>query len=150
MRRLLPALLLAAGCAGAAKTEVRPPLAAADYPAGTPVWNFDFVLAEHPLGPKENVKITTLAATEDVSIHLIQVRTAVPLHVHEFSDENIYLIRGRGRLAIGREEYSVGAGDVIHVAKGKKHFFENKGREPAVVLSYYTPGFRDGDRRWIE
>jgi len=44
-----------------------------------------------------------------------------PLHRHPISDEILYFVEGRGECVVGRDTYSVKAGDLVFVPKNSPH-----------------------------
>ena len=56
------------------------------------------VVADNPLGPTENIKITTLGQGQGASHHLVQVRDRESPHVHKTHDGTVMMISGRGYL----------------------------------------------------
>lgn len=136
------ALLLSCVCAtaGAAQWLTVPgdgALAASDIEA---------LLAKHPLGAKENIKVVPLAKSEHSAQVLVQVRDREPLHYHADSDITVFLVRGRGRLRLDRREHPVAAGDVLHVPRGTIHAYINKGPEVGVAVVSYSPAPGPNDR----
>ena len=60
-------------------------------------------------------------------------------HVHETSDEVIYVIRGSGIVRSEGEEASFGAGVFMFNPSGVHHQHVNTGSEPLVMIFVYSP-----------
>ncbi len=60
--------------------------------------DIDKVIRENPLGPRENIKITPLGKTAEVSHHVVQIRDREVPHFHQFLDLTFVLLRVRGYL----------------------------------------------------
>lgn len=110
------------------------------------VFNIDSLLTVYPLAADDEARSEEIAWDSVSSMHLTQVRGAVNSHHHVLHSENIWVVRGAGRLVLGDQKYRVMAGDVIHVPKGTSHSFHNLGAVPTVVISVFSPGFDGKDR----
>jgi transcriptional regulator with XRE-family HTH domain len=74
---------------------------------------------------------------------ILPVNPAPPRpRVHE-GHEWMYVLRGRMRLIVGKQDVVLGAGEAIEFDTGLPHWFGNAGDEPAEVLSLFG---RPGDR----
>jgi mannose-6-phosphate isomerase-like protein (cupin superfamily) len=80
-----------------------------------------------------------------VSGRVIRVRAPIPLHVHEHSDELVYILAGSGVFTIAGKRIDVAPGAFTCVPRGTPHAFA-PGAQGTVAISLYTPAFRDGDR----
>ena len=114
--------------------------------AGPGVYDIDSLLQEHPLAKGQASRSDVIAWDSSSSVHLTQVETAVESHHHAAHDENVWIIRGAGRLTMGDQKLKVKAGQVIHIPRGTSHAFNNMGSNPAVVISVFSPGFDSKDR----
>jgi mannose-6-phosphate isomerase-like protein (cupin superfamily) len=133
-------LLLVVGLRGAAAeggTAVTP---------GVGVFDVDSLLMDHSLAPDQPMRTDQISHDSLSSVHLTQIRGVVESHRHLGHDENIWVIRGAGRLVVDGVKYKVAAGQVIHIPKGISHSFHNMGSKPAVVISVFAPGFDGKDR----
>ncbi|MBE0432121.1 cupin domain-containing protein [candidate division WOR-3 bacterium] len=54
----------------------------------------------------------------------------IPLHQHEDTEHEIFIVEGQGVLDNGREQIPVRAGDAIFVPAGEDHSFVNHTRQP--------------------
>lgn len=57
----------------------------------------------------------------------------MPLHTNTVEHEQ-YVLRGHARIGIGEETHEVHAGDVVFIAAGILHYYENIGNEPFEFL----------------
>jgi mannose-6-phosphate isomerase-like protein (cupin superfamily) len=80
-----------------------------------------------------------------VSGRVIRVRAPIPPHVHEHSDEVVYLLEGGGVFTVAGRAIEVSRGAFLCVPRGTPHSFV-PGVEGAVAISLYTPALREGDR----
>ena len=116
---------------------------------GTPgpgVYDIDSLLNEYTLTKGQSFRTDIIAWDSTSSVHLTQVETAVESHHHATHDENVWIIRGSGRLTLGDQKMKVKAGEVVHIPRGTRHAFHNLGSNPAVVMSVFSPGFDGKDR----
>lgn len=80
------------------------------------------------------------------SVSLIQIRQEVAPHLHEHSDETIYILEGGGKLLLNREWRDVREGMLIHIPRSVPHAFRNEAADGTWVLSTFTPPHVVGDR----
>jgi quercetin dioxygenase-like cupin family protein len=59
------------------------------------------------------------------NVYCIAPRQQNPLHRHPISDEILYFVEGRGECVVGRDTYSVKAGDLVFVPKDSPHSIRN-------------------------
>ncbi|HUU45334.1 MAG TPA: cupin domain-containing protein [Acidobacteriota bacterium] len=114
------------------------------------VFNIDSLLTVYPLAADQEARSEEIAWDSVSSMHLTQVRGVVRGHHHAHHSENIWVVRGAGRLVLGDQKYKVMAGDIVHIPKGTSHSFHNLGAVPAVVISVFSPGFDGKDRVYDE
>jgi mannose-6-phosphate isomerase-like protein (cupin superfamily) len=105
----------------------------------------DKVLAENPLGAKENIKITTLGQGQSASHHVVQVRDRETPHVHKIHDGTVMVVKGRGYLMIDNRRIDLSAGDIAYIPRGAVHYFVNTAGEPAVAFVVFSPPFDGKD-----
>jgi len=113
---------------------------------GAGVFDVDSLLMENPLGADQPVRTDEISHDSLSSVHLTQIRGAIESHRHLNHDENVWVIRGAGRLVVDGVKHKVAAGQVIHIPRGISHSFHNMGAKPAVVISVFAPGFDGKDR----
>lgn len=63
---------------------------------------------------------------------------SVPLHRHPKADEYFFVIRGKGKVTLGKEETDVESGYIIKATAGLPHQWKN-GSERLVLLSVLIP-----------
>jgi len=134
-------LVISGGCSG---FSVIPP-----DDAGRPPAVID-AMRELDKAPDQDLAVVTLVESSSESFHLIRVRDRVTPHIHEWSDETVYILQGEGDLLLDQEWRRVRAGMLIHVPKGVPHAYINRGATDTLVLSAYSPPFRQGDRVFLE
>ncbi|MBI5867754.1 MAG: cupin domain-containing protein [candidate division Zixibacteria bacterium] len=113
---------------------------------GFGVYDIDTLLMDHPLAADQPTRTDEIKHDSLSSIHLTQIRGVIQSHRHLAHEENVWVIRGSGRLVVDGVKYKVAAGQVIHIPKGASHSFYNMGAKPAVVISVFAPGFDGKDR----
>jgi mannose-6-phosphate isomerase-like protein (cupin superfamily) len=113
---------------------------------GAGVSDIDSLLAMYPLGDDQPFRSDVIAYDSASSMHLTQVQGVMESHRHLVHEENVWIIRGAGRLMLGGEKFRVKAGQVIHIPRNMPHTFHNLGSSPAVVISVFSPGFDGKDR----
>jgi mannose-6-phosphate isomerase-like protein (cupin superfamily) len=103
------------------------------------------VVAENPLGPAENMKITTLGQGQGVSHHVVQVRDRESPHLHKAHDGTVTIISGRGYLIMDDRRIELSAGDIVYVPRGAPHYFVNTAVQPTVAFVVFSPPFDGKD-----
>ena len=103
------------------------------------------VIAENPLGPNENIKVTTLGQGQGVSHHLAQIRDRESPHMHKAHDATVMLVRGRGYLVMDTRRITLTAGDIAHIPRGVPHYYVNTDLEPTAVFIVFAPPFDGKD-----
>ena len=73
------------------------------------------LLADNPLGPGENIKITTLGQGQSASHHIVQIRDRESPHLHKAHDGTVIVLRGRGYLMMDTRRITLTAGDIVHI-----------------------------------
>ena len=75
-----------------------------------------------------------------MGLNVTAVGSMIPDHVHDESEELMFIISGRGKLVIeGEGEWEVGPETAIYSPLGKTHRLENIGNEPLKLVWVYTP-----------
>ena len=103
------------------------------------------VVADNPLGPTENIKITTLGQGQGASHHLVQVRDRESPHVHKTHDGTVMMISGRGYLMMDNKRIELAAGDIVYIPRGAVHYYVNTARAPSVAFVVFSPPFDGKD-----
>ena len=103
-------------------------------------------LERNPLGPDEEMRITTLVERPEMSGLLVQVRGSLPPHFHKRTHEVVFLVRGEGLFQLGTERIAIKTGAVMRISPGQVHTFTNQGPTPAVFFVVTTPRWDEGDR----
>lgn len=70
-------------------------------------------------------------------IYVLPAGAVDPQHPHH-EDELYYVVRGRARMQVGKEDQAVGAGSVIFVEANREHRFYDI-LEELVVLVFFAP-----------
>lgn len=77
------------------------------------------------------------AVTSEVFIVEMAPGEAPPLHQHDDTEQIFYVLQGRGRLTIGREQatFAVASGDVVRIPPATLHSIECQGDETLRYLA---------------
>ena len=103
------------------------------------------LLADNPLGPGENIKMTTLGQGQGASHHIVQIRDRESPHLHNVHDGTVMLVRGRGYLMMDTRRITLTAGDIAHIPRGVPHYYVNTDLEPTVAFVIFAPPFDGKD-----
>jgi quercetin dioxygenase-like cupin family protein len=58
----------------------------------------------------------------------------IPLHEHEITEHEIFIVQGTGILDDGKKQLPVRPGDSIFIQPGEKHSFENTANKPMQFI----------------
>ncbi|HZC68240.1 MAG TPA: cupin domain-containing protein, partial [Nitrospirales bacterium] len=119
---------------------------AAEDPALSDLNDLFAQLERNPIGPGEELRITKLVESHEMSGMLVQVRGSMPPHFHKRTQEIVHLIRGEGMFQLGADRIPIKAGAVLRIPSGTVHTFTNTGPEPAVFFVVTTPSWDEQDR----
>lgn len=79
---------------------------------------------------------------ENVSMgmNITEVGSMIPDHVHDESEEVLFLISGKAKIVIeGVGEWEIGPETAFYSPRGVKHRVENIGDEPLRIVWVYSP-----------
>jgi len=141
--RFTPCLMLAgaglfAACAGSPRLLVHDPPRAIGV---------EELVQGAPLPSGENIRPTELRRSQDMSVHLVRIRSREQPHVHIRYDLVVVLMQGEGTLWLAGKPLQMHPGDVAVIPKNTPHFFVNGGAEPASALVVFTPPFDGPDQQ---
>jgi putative monooxygenase len=75
-----------------------------------------------------------------MGMNITEVGSMIPDHVHQDSEEVLFLISGRAKIVIeGEGEWEIGPETAFYSPLGKKHRVENIGNEPLRIVWVYCP-----------
>jgi mannose-6-phosphate isomerase-like protein (cupin superfamily) len=75
-----------------------------------------------------------------MGMNITEVGSMIPDHVHDESEEVLFLISGRAKIVIeGVGEWEIGPETAFYSPLGVKHRVENIGDEPLKLVWVYSP-----------
>lgn len=75
-----------------------------------------------------------------MGMNITEVGSMIPDHVHENSEEVLFLISGHAKIVIdGEGEWEIGPETAFYSPIGVKHRVENIGDEPLRIVWVYSP-----------
>jgi len=75
-----------------------------------------------------------------MGMNITEVGSMIPDHIHENSEEVLFLISGRAKIVIeGEGEWEIGPETAFYSPLGKRHRVENIGDEPLRIVWVYSP-----------
>jgi putative monooxygenase len=111
--------------------------------------NLPFVKAadvegEHRIPPRVSKLLLAPKNTDlknvSMGMNITEVGSMIPDHVHEESEEVLFLISGKAKIVIdGEGEWEIGPETAFYSPLGKKHRVENIGDEPLRIVWVYSP-----------
>ncbi len=86
----------------------------------------------------------------DATFRLLQTTVAEHPHVHDEHDLTIVILAGHGILTVTGREHGARPGDVLHIGRGRVHWFQPDPSEPVVAVAIFTPRLNAADSRVVE
>ena len=114
------------------------------------ITNLFIHLGRNQISSDEELRITKLVESPELSGLLVQVRGSLPPHFHKHTQEIVYLLRGEGVFQLGADRMPIGAGAVMRIPAGQVHTFTNTGPAPAVFFVVTTPRWDEQDRFMVK
>jgi len=99
-----------------------------------------------PPNPYENVYVEQLADDTNQTAFMIWIKKSVPLHLHEWHTENVYILEGKGEMTLDDEKLVIKKGDYFNIPAGTPHALKVLSSTPVKVLSIQSPHFDGSDR----
>ncbi|MGW0884747.1 cupin domain-containing protein [Streptomyces sp. NPDC002671] len=93
-----------------------------------------------PLPPGLGVKVGTADSDGRLAAMENQLDIDIPPHVHERTDEFVYVLEGEMELDLGGETHRLTAGMCALLPRGVPHALRNRSQPPARALQVSTPG----------
>lgn len=75
----------------------------------------------------------------------IEPGNATSNHIHRITEEIYYILSGKGRMHLSKNEFIVAENDAIIIPNGIEHYIENIGDNKLVFLCCCTPPYSDED-----
>jgi mannose-6-phosphate isomerase-like protein (cupin superfamily) len=91
------------------------------------------------------VRAGTWGESPDASFELLEIGVPEQPHVHETHDLTVVILSGSGVLVAGGRRYHLGSGDVMHIARGRPHYFQPDIAKPVKGLAIFTPRLTEMD-----
>lgn len=82
---------------------------------------------------------TVGASTGFMGAATLEPGESISEHYHPYSEEFLYLVRGRLRIRLDGSPLAVAAGEALLIPKYTRHRLENDGTEPAFVVFCLSP-----------
>lgn len=60
-------------------------------------------------------------------------------HVHENSEEVVFVIKGKGEVIINDKSYTIMPGSLVYTPPGVPHQYKNTGEEELILFAVYSP-----------
>ena len=80
--------------------------------------------------------IICLKAITSVSLAQLQPTLSYEKHQHQDHEELYYIINGKGKIKIGKEESQFRDGDIIYIPERTEHTITNTGEEIIEFLAF--------------
>ncbi len=104
-----------------------------------------------PTREYKNIHVAPLAHDSLSSSFLIWVKESVALHKHEFHTENVYVLKGSGKMTVGDKTFQLSPGSYVFIPANTPHsLVVDKSMGVMKVLSVQSPNFDGSDRVMIE
>ena len=114
---------------------------------GTTMLNLDTLVAQEDA---KKLSVTQLGSDKHASEFLISIEEQVPLHIHKYHTEIIYILDGTGDMTLDDKVVKINKGDYIRVPENTKHGVKVTSENPLKVLSVQTPEYKGLDKHLVE
>jgi quercetin dioxygenase-like cupin family protein len=93
-----------------------------------------------------NVKLPSAASSNRLAVVVVDVppESFVPLVSHRDEEECYYVLEGRLRVTLGREERELAPGDLVHIPPRTPHAYRNASADTVRFLAFTVGGPIDG------
>lgn len=102
-------------------------------------FNLNEIASEFPATATDIMKDIRMAQGRSASCRLVRMYSQLPLHFHETSDENVYVVSGKAIFQLGEERREICAGMFIRFPRGTHHAVLEILEEPLLTLTVDTP-----------
>lgn len=91
-------------------------------------------------GRRKQILLNRTNTGADLLVDVVTVApgSGSPVHFHRGTEHFFYVLRGRGRIRIGEEEFPLRAGSVVWVAEGDVHQLLADPDSELVFLEYFS------------
>jgi len=98
---------------------------------------------EHWLGEKKDSmrRIKEVFRSKNMKIHVgvFPPKVQSSRHVHENSEEIVYIVKGSGEVEAGGETARFGPNFMVYIEPGVPHLYRNLGDEEMMTFAVYSP-----------
>jgi mannose-6-phosphate isomerase-like protein (cupin superfamily) len=114
--------------------------------------SIDEILKANPLPAGQKAQMIKIAEDNAITLYILRATEGVEVkpHIHKTHDESIYVIRGTAQLFIDGKWVDLKPGSIHFNPMGKVHGIKQTGTEPLVVISIFTPAFKEPDRHFVQ
>ena len=91
-----------------------------------------------------------VSKTQNVSHHVIRLRTHEQPHAHDRHDLTVFQLSGKARIHLNGKSYITKPGDVMAIPRGTVHWAENLDPQSSEVYAVFVPPYDGKDSRTVE
>lgn len=95
------------------------------------------------------IALKTLRTTNEASYHLVRLRGAEKLHVHDTHDVTVFLLSGSVSLTVAGRTVELRKGDVVEIPRGTAHQAVNLAPDASLAYAVFTPPYDGQDHRAV-
>lgn len=90
-------------------------------------------------------KIQEMHDSKNLSVSYAIITGKAISHTHKIMEEVYYIVKGNGRMFIGKERFDVGPGDIIPIPKNVYHHIEKTSSTPVEIVVVTHPKYIKSD-----
>ncbi|MFH1071852.1 MAG: cupin domain-containing protein [Nanoarchaeota archaeon] len=83
--------------------------------------------------------------SKNLSVSYATISRKARSHKHEVMEEVYYIVKGEGRMFVGKKSFTVKSGDIIAIPKNVFHHIEKISREPVEMVVVTHPRYAASD-----
>jgi mannose-6-phosphate isomerase-like protein (cupin superfamily) len=80
----------------------------------------------------------------------LEVNKSNPLHFHPATEESYYILKGKARIIIGKEEMQIEQNQLVYIPPMQPHKIFNIGNEALEFLAICAPSWEPTNTVWLE
>jgi mannose-6-phosphate isomerase-like protein (cupin superfamily) len=108
------------------------------------------VMQTKPAADLGVAKVWIVEKGKKVQCLLVEVSGTLPMHFHPDGVHRMYVVEGKLKMTIGKEEMEMEAGDFMMIPRGVRHKVERVGKGKAYFATVDTPPIDPKKIVWLE
>lgn len=147
---LFAVALLLFGYAASAKDAASPPKHPDEVAAEGLMLKRSEIVQKTPIVDLGVGRVWVVEKSKDVQCLFVEVSGTIPMYFHPDGTHRMYVIEGKLRMTIGKEQMDMEPGDFMMIPRGVRHKVERVGNGKAYFATVDTPPIDPKKIVWLE